>query len=116
MRQNIDCLRVFKISLIAGTISSGIISPLPSFSQIIPDNSLGQERSIVTPNIPLNNGAIDLINGGAIRGANLFHSFLEFNIGNNQQVYFANPNNITNIFSRVMEQPQIHLAIAIPLS
>ncbi len=101
MRQNIDCLRLFKISLIFGTITSDIISPLPSLSQIIPDRSLGQESSIVTPNIPLNNGAIDRIDGGAIRGANLFHSFMEFNVGNNQQVYFANPNNITNIFSRV---------------
>lgn len=101
MRQDWDCLKLLKSCLIASTISPAIISPIPSFSQIIPDTSLGQEGSIVTPNIPFNNGVINRIDGGAIRGANLFHSFIEFNVGNNQQVYFANPNNITNIFSRV---------------
>ncbi|OKH33949.1 hypothetical protein NIES2119_21910 [[Phormidium ambiguum] IAM M-71] len=62
-------------------------------AQIIPDNSLGNERSQLTPN--------NVIEGGATRGANLFHSFSEFNIGEGQQVNFANPNNIQRIFSRV---------------
>jgi filamentous hemagglutinin family protein len=43
----------------------------------------------------------DLIEGGAIRDTNLFHSFQEFNVNNGQRVYFANPTNIKNIFSRV---------------
>ena len=62
-------------------------------AQIIPDNSLGNERSNLTPN--------NVIEGGATRGANLFHSFSEFNVGEGQQVNFANPNNIQRIFSRV---------------
>jgi filamentous hemagglutinin family protein len=46
------------------------------------------------------NGA-DLIEGGAIRGSNLFHSFLEFNVDLGQRVYFANPVGIESILSRI---------------
>jgi filamentous hemagglutinin family protein len=65
-------------------------------AQIIPDNTLGNESSTVTPQ-----GVRDFIEGGARRGSNLFHSFSEFNIGNNQQIYFANPSGITDILTRV---------------
>ena len=65
-------------------------------AQITPDNSLGSESSTVQ-----RNGASDQINGGAIRGINLFHSFLEFNVGAGQSAYFTNPAGIENIFSRV---------------
>ncbi|HEY9702595.1 MAG TPA: filamentous hemagglutinin N-terminal domain-containing protein, partial [Allocoleopsis sp.] len=65
-------------------------------SQIIPDNTLGNENSKFTP------GQFkDLIEGGAIRGNNLFHSFSQFNVNNNQQVYFTNPSGINNILTRV---------------
>ena len=67
-----------------------------ALGQITPDNSLGSENSIVTQQENR-----DLIEGGAVRGNNLFHSFQEFNVLNQQQVYFANPQAITNIFSRV---------------
>jgi filamentous hemagglutinin family protein len=43
----------------------------------------------------------DRIDGGAIRGSNLFHSFQEFNIDNGRGAYFSNPENISNILSRV---------------
>jgi filamentous hemagglutinin family protein len=43
----------------------------------------------------------DLIQGGAVRGNNLFHSFSEFNVNDGQRVYFANPGGIGNIISRV---------------
>lgn len=69
---------------------------LPVNAQLIPDNTLGAENSRVTPQ-----GIRDLIEGGAIRGSNLFHSFAEFNIGSQQQVYFANPSGIANILTRV---------------
>ena len=65
-------------------------------SQIIPDNTLGNENSKFTPT-----GVKDLIEGGAIRGNNLFHSFSEFNVNNNQLVYFSNPTGINNILTRV---------------
>ncbi len=78
-------------------------------AQIRPDNSLGSESSIVVPNqsiqgIPSDtpNGTLhDRIDGGAVRGNNLFHSFQEFNIGEGQGVYFSNPNSILNILTRV---------------
>jgi len=43
----------------------------------------------------------DLIQGGAIRGANLFHSFLEFHVQDGQRVYFDNPEAIDRILMRV---------------
>ena len=70
-------------------------------AQIVPDNSLGNNNSVVTEDVTIEDAIADIIEGGVVRGQNLFHSFSEFNIGNNQQVYFANPSNITNILSRV---------------
>ncbi|AFY78189.1 filamentous hemagglutinin family N-terminal domain protein [Pleurocapsa sp. PCC 7327] len=68
-----------------------------AIAQIIPDNTLGNESSVVNP-IDQQNERID---GGATRGENLFHSFQEFNVGEGKGVYFANPGGITNILSRV---------------
>ncbi|MGK7917142.1 MAG: filamentous hemagglutinin N-terminal domain-containing protein, partial [Prochloraceae cyanobacterium] len=65
--------------------------------QIVPDNTLGTENSVVNPI----DEQVDRIDGGAIRNSNLFHSFLEFNVGEGKSAYFANPDGITNIFSRV---------------
>lgn len=73
----------------------------PSFAQIIPDASLGGQNSVITPNTKIDNLNADQINGGAILGTNLFHSFREFNVGNGQRVYFASPTGIENILSRV---------------
>ncbi len=70
-------------------------------AQITPDGTLGAEGSVVIPNVNINGFPADNITGGATRGANLFHSFLEFNVGNGQRVYFANPTGIENILSRV---------------
>ncbi|MDY6783978.1 MAG: hypothetical protein SW833_15770 [Cyanobacteriota bacterium] len=74
-----------------------LASNSPAIAQLIPDNTLGAENSVVTPLDPLK----DRIDGGASRGINLFHSFLEFNIGNGRSVYFANPAGIENILTRV---------------
>ena len=41
------------------------------------------------------------IDGGARRGANLFHSFREFNIDVGRGVYFTNPAGVANILTRV---------------
>lgn len=70
-------------------------------AQIIPDGSLGAENSRVVPNQEINGVESDRIDGGAIRGANLFHSFSEFNIGEGRGAYFSNPDGITNILTRV---------------
>ncbi|RUT07110.1 hypothetical protein DSM106972_023710 [Dulcicalothrix desertica PCC 7102] len=75
----------------------GLLLLLPGVgsAQILPD------RTTKTQIIPdtLMNG--DIINGGLISGGNLFHSFSEFNVNAGRAVYFANPNNITNIFTRI---------------
>lgn len=73
----------------------------PVSAQIVPDNSLGSENSIVTPNVAVQDKIADLIEGGAIRGNNLFHSFEQFNVGDGTAVYFANPDGIANILTRV---------------
>ena len=69
----------------------------PVFAQLTPDNTLGAESSIVTPQ-----QLRDLIQGGAIRGNALFHSFDEFNVGDGRGVFFDLQNaDILNIFTRV---------------
>ncbi|MBI4785291.1 MAG: filamentous hemagglutinin N-terminal domain-containing protein [Oscillatoriophycideae cyanobacterium NC_groundwater_1537_Pr4_S-0.65um_50_18] len=79
----------------------GIFPSLPAAAQIVPDNSLGAERSTISPGIDRAGQAADMVVGGARRGGNLFHSFQEFNVGNLQRVYFANPEGVRNILSRV---------------
>ena len=69
-------------------------------SNIIPDETLGNENSEVRTDEIKGNPA-EVIEGGAQRGANLFHSFSEFNVENGRGAYFANPGGIENIFSRV---------------
>ncbi|NEP00174.1 MAG: filamentous hemagglutinin N-terminal domain-containing protein [Symploca sp. SIO2E9] len=72
-----------------------------ALAQLTPDTSLGNENSVVTPNVDVQGELADLIEGGAIRDLNLFHSFLEFNVENGGRVYFANPAGIENILTRV---------------
>ena len=72
-----------------------------ALAQITPDQTLGNESSVVTPNLTITGEPGDLIEGGAARGSNLFHSFQDFNVGQLQRVYFANPAGIENILSRV---------------
>ncbi|NEO83548.1 MAG: filamentous hemagglutinin N-terminal domain-containing protein, partial [Spirulina sp. SIO3F2] len=87
-----------KYSVLIAGVYFGL--PLTAFNveaQIIPDATLGAENSIVQMAVP---GQI-IINGGAARVSTLFHSFHEFNIGEGQSAYFANPSGITNILGRV---------------
>ncbi|MCL2936058.1 MAG: filamentous hemagglutinin N-terminal domain-containing protein [Trichodesmium sp. MAG_R02] len=72
-----------------------------AIAQLQPDNKLGEENSVVTPNININGIESDRIDGGAKRGANLFHSFQEFNIQQGRGVYFSNPDGVQNILTRV---------------
>ena len=84
-----------KIVVVSSLVFWALI-PNTAVAQIIPDSSLGAENSVVDTN-----GNRDTINGGAIRDANLFHSFQEFNVEALREAYFANPDGIANIFSRV---------------
>ncbi|MEH1945662.1 MAG: S-layer family protein [Nostoc sp.] len=72
-----------------------------ALAQITPDGTLGDRSSTRTPNVNIKGLPADRIDGGAIRGANLFHSFQEFNVEESQRVYFANPTGISNILTRV---------------
>ncbi|MDJ0687514.1 MAG: filamentous hemagglutinin N-terminal domain-containing protein [Xenococcaceae cyanobacterium MO_188.B32] len=93
---------IFLSSFAAGGILGSLGNfPSPVLAQITPDSSLGNEKSVVTPNVFSDKGLIDRIDGGAIRSNALFHSFQDFNVNQGQQVYFANPEVINNIFSRV---------------
>ena len=78
-----------------------LLIPAKSLAQIVPDNTLGAESSVVTPNLTIRGIQSDRIDGGAIRGTNLFHSFSQFNIDSGRGAYFANPAGIENILSRV---------------
>ncbi len=70
-------------------------------AQITPDKSLGAENSVVNPNAAIKGLPSTQIDGGATRGANLFHSFQEFNVDAGRGAYFSNPAGIQNILSRV---------------
>lgn len=69
-------------------------------AQVTPDTTLGSEASQVTEGV-VHDLPADLIEGGAIRGSSLFHSFSTLNVGELQRLYFANPTGIENILSRV---------------
>ncbi|MGF1492730.1 MAG: filamentous hemagglutinin N-terminal domain-containing protein [Microcoleaceae cyanobacterium] len=75
--------------------------PPLSTAQILPDNTLGSESSIVLPEPTTRQLDRQRIEGGAIRSNNLFHSFEEFNIDQGGAAYFVNPAGIENILSRV---------------
>jgi filamentous hemagglutinin family protein len=72
-----------------------------AFAQIVPDQTLGTESSVIDPNVNMEGIVRDKIEGGAVRGANLFHSFEEFSIREGQGAYFVNPVGIEHILSRV---------------
>ncbi|MFE4108687.1 filamentous hemagglutinin N-terminal domain-containing protein, partial [Almyronema epifaneia] len=88
--------------LILGGVASAVwLGQQAAIAQIIPDTTLGNEASVVMPDIPVRGESAELIEGGATRGVNLFHSFAEFNVAELQRVYFANPAGIENILGRV---------------
>ncbi len=88
-----SCVALAGTLLIAG--SQGVVA------QVIPDNTLGAESSVVTPNLNIRGIDSDRIDGGATRGANLFHSFGDFSVGEGRGAYFANPTGIESIITRV---------------
>jgi filamentous hemagglutinin family protein len=83
---------------LVGTIA---LLPYAALAQIVPDHTLGAETSIVTEDVVIRGLLSDRVDGGARRGGNLFHSFAQFNIPIERGAYFANPDGITTILSRV---------------
>ncbi|NEO39071.1 MAG: filamentous hemagglutinin N-terminal domain-containing protein [Moorea sp. SIOASIH] len=70
-------------------------------SNIVPDDTLGANGTVVIPDASVKGLPAALIEGGVQRGVNLFHSFDQFNVGQGLRVYLANPAGIENILSRV---------------
>lgn len=69
-----------------------------AISQIVPDETLGNERSRINSF----SSQTDVIEGGAARGINLFHSFRDFNVEAGRGVYFISPTaDVQNILARV---------------
>ena len=83
------------IFLLASSFS--FLFPFTIFAQVVPDDTLGTESSSIRSIGEFR----DAVEGGAIRGNNLFHSFSEFSIKEGTSLDFANPEGITNIFSRI---------------
>ena len=91
-------------SLLAGSLLLFTLAIPPSASaQIVPDETWGTERSQVRENaeLGLSGRRGTLIQGGAIRGRNLFHGFSSFNVRTGERVLFENPENIDNIITRI---------------
>lgn len=83
------------ITLLGTVLTPGLVQ-----AQIVPDTTLGPETSTLAPGL-IDSNPVQRIEGGATRGSNLFHSFSEFNLGSGDAVYFASPDGIANILSRV---------------
>ncbi len=93
-------LELGKFWIVISLALSGVTIPFSgriALAQITPDDTLGNEASVVTKINELE----EQIDGGALRESNLFHSFREFNIGEGRAAYFSNPAAVQNIFSRV---------------
>ena len=81
---------------LACTITLGSwVTLSPTAAQIIPDNTL-PVNSIVTSGC-----TVCVINGGTVRGTNLFHSFQSFSVPTGGVAFFNNGLQIQNIFTRV---------------
>jgi filamentous hemagglutinin family protein len=94
--------KYWSLKLLSLLVSTGLVTihEYPACAQVVPDNTLGAEQSIVDSS--RSNGSLhQQIEGGATRGSNLFHSFHDFNIPEGQSLYFQTPTGIRNIISRV---------------
>ncbi len=93
--------RISRLVPATSVVLYSLVAATTALGQITPDNTLGKVSSVVTPNVTVNGALGDLIEGGAIRESNLFHSFSDFNVGEFGRVYFDNPAGVANILSRV---------------
>ncbi|MCU0534826.1 MAG: filamentous hemagglutinin N-terminal domain-containing protein [Hydrococcus sp. Prado102] len=87
-------LTVFALGI---SVFSGDAIEAQPVRDILPDRTLGSQSS----RVERVNATRDRITGGATRGANLFHSFEKFDVSEGRAAYFANPDGIATIFSRV---------------
>ncbi|WP_347242247.1 two-partner secretion domain-containing protein [Nostoc sp. FACHB-892] len=92
----------WKLILVSALATTGALTfpGSSALAQIIKDDTLGAENSVITTK-QINDLLTDQIDGGAIRGTNLFHSFEQFSVLPGHTAYFNNAANIQNIISRV---------------
>ncbi len=92
----------WELGIVSTLAIAGVLTFFESFAlaQIQKDGTLGSETSIITPKL-INGQPTDQIDGGAVRGTNLFHSFEQFSVSAGRTAYFNNPIDIQNIISRV---------------
>ncbi len=88
-------------SIFGLTLNLVCLIALPLQAQIVPDSTLGSNRSLVIPNQLIRGKPSELINNGVSRGTTLLHSFREFNVNPSRAVYFSVPKGTLNILSRV---------------
>ncbi|MEM7063414.1 MAG: filamentous hemagglutinin N-terminal domain-containing protein [Cyanobacteria bacterium P01_B01_bin.77] len=89
------------VGLAKGLANPALATDEILIAQITPDATLGDESSVLTPGVEVRGLPADLIEGGATRNSNLFHSFLNFSVDAGQRVYFASPSGIFDIYTRV---------------
>ena len=89
-------LQVLALSAVVPLSSALSISP--TLGQIVPDNRLPGEASMVQGDCATRHC---FIRGGAARGGNLFHSFDRFRLGEGYRAQFEHSAQIQRIFSRV---------------
>ncbi|MEL4894710.1 filamentous hemagglutinin N-terminal domain-containing protein [Crocosphaera sp. Alani8] len=90
-----------RIPVILSLLLKGIITILitqETKAQIIPDSTLPNSSQTI------NNANQIILQGGTLKGSNLFHSFSQFSLPTNWEAFFNNPDMVTNIFSRVTGQ------------
>ncbi|WP_190234114.1 two-partner secretion domain-containing protein [Nostoc sp. 'Peltigera membranacea cyanobiont' 213] len=79
-----------------GSILSSLLLILsPAIAQITPDKTLPVNSQVIRQD------NTNQINGGTIKGNNLFHSFEQFSVLTGTRTYFNNSANIQNIFTRI---------------
>ena len=101
MSENLQKLLIISRLAWVGIVWLSFDNYVLSQSLIVPDNTLGNENSQVKTNVNIRGLPAELIEGGAQRKTNLFHSFSQFNVEAGRGAYFANPEGVTDIFSRV---------------
>lgn len=80
---------------LAGAVAGDFEIASPTLAQILPDNTLPINSSVV-PSCTL-----CIIEGGTLEGNNLFHSFTEFSVPTGGEAIFNNLDTVEHIFSRV---------------
>ncbi len=92
----------WELGIVSTLVITGVLAYSQNFAlaQIQEDATLGSESSIITPKL-VDGRPIDQIDGGAVRGKNLFHSFEKFSVSTESTAHFNNAIDIQNIISRV---------------